>query len=218
MKLLNVVQARSVWLFSTDDLNPRGLDLVPIVMGIRDRYSFQKHPTKAEEVYPASGGIEFGRGAFKLPTGDQIEVVSLVFFSDGIVAETRHSTTASDQVLEDVLSFATDTFRLSFDPTMVARKTYSSELVFATDIHLDRVNARLKRFAALLAKTAGEAFHFELGSLRFLSAPVSNGIQLQFTFERRFGTEFDQNRYYSQAPFTTEKHLELLQELEELLR
>lgn len=212
MKLLNVSLARSIWLFPTEELNPFGIDMVPVLAAVKERYSFQKFPQKTEEIYNPKDGIRFGDGAFKVD-GGAIAIRELSVYGDGIVVETYSSTKASDAFIADLLSFATGQFRLKFDDGMLRNKIYVSNVVVSTDIDLDSINEKLARFAALLSKELGVSFR--VGSLRLLTEP-KNGRTAQFIFERRAGTNFDDNRYFAEAPLPTDTHLEMLDEFEKI--
>jgi hypothetical protein len=215
MKLLNVALARSVWLFNTEDMNPRGMDLVPILAGIQARYKFQRHPTKIEEVYPTDGGIKFGSGSFK-SEDCQILVQALTVFNDGLVAETRHSTVVTDAFLVDLLGFITRAYGLAFDPAMVLSKGYFSELMVTTDANLAALTDKFERLANLLSAEEPPR-SFKASGIRFGTDPAEGGIPTQFIFERRVGIAYGQKRYFSQAPFSTARHLQILEALEELL-
>ena len=48
MKVLNVVAARSTWLFDVADLNPKGKSLFPeLIDWLKDNYHFKKAPESA---------------------------------------------------------------------------------------------------------------------------------------------------------------------------
>jgi len=44
MNLLSIRNARSIWLMQIEDMNPHGLDLIPVLVAIKSRYGFQKAP------------------------------------------------------------------------------------------------------------------------------------------------------------------------------
>ena len=210
MKLLSVSTARSLWFVQVDDLNPRGLDLLPILAAIQARYRFQVYPTKPEDIYTPSDGIKFSKGSFRLDDGQQVEIAKATLYNDGILADTRHSTTVADLFINDLLTFLSQSCRLTFEPQMVQRKVYLSELVVSTDADLETLNKGFCEFSALLADANGEGREFKAISVKFGTDPASPGIALQFSFERRALRPFNENRYFSTAPVGTDKHLELL--------
>lgn len=211
MRVLSVGLARSIWLFPLEDLNPRGLDVIPALNSIRTRYGFQKAP-KIEEVFQETGGIQFLNGSFRLKDGTQIEIQSFTIYRDGLVAETRRDTATTDEFLAGLLELLTG--KHAFERVPVRQKDYLSELIVSTGLDLGRVCASLDGFADVLSSKAGAAF--QTSSIRFSTSPGPTGVPLTFSFEYRTGTPFDQKRYFSQAPVDTAAHISLLEEFEKI--
>jgi len=96
MKLVNVAVARSVWLFSLEELNPRGVRLNPTVaLALEDHYDFQrqKRPERPNE------GLQFTGGAF---TADGVEVnVNLQVSEDRYYSRATLGTEAHLSLLEE---------------------------------------------------------------------------------------------------------------------
>ncbi len=216
MHLINVSVARSVWLFPTEDMNPRGLDIRPLLGALQQRYVFQKSPSSVED-FSGSGGLEFGAGGFGFKD-ELIAITALKIFSDGLIAETKHSTAASDAVLQDAITFAVERFGWSFDDAMVNRKAYFSEIVVKANVDISGAGAKLQKIADLLSGRSPAKPFVPVG-LRFGVDPASpGGMQVPlFVIERRVNVPFEENRYFSQAPATTERHLHLLEEVEKII-
>jgi hypothetical protein len=215
MHLVNVSMARSVWLFRTEEMNPGGLDLRPLLTAVNQRYSFQKSPS-AEDLI-SNTGLEFTFGGFS--HRDQlITVAALKIFSDGLIAETKHSTEASDALLQDAINFAVERFGWSFDERMINGKAYFSEVTVEANVSIDGLGGKLQKMSELLSERSperpfvpvGVKFGVDPGSPDGLRTPV-------FVLERRFDAPFESNRYFSQAPATTDRHLQLLDEIEKIL-
>ncbi|MFN3326497.1 MAG: hypothetical protein ACK5AZ_23620 [Bryobacteraceae bacterium] len=102
MEIASVNLARSIWLFDTSELNPRGINLYPQVFGkVIERYKFQTFP-KWDEVVN-SKDRRFARGQFVL---DEVGIeVALEIWKDGLVGETQHSTAATDAFLDDFVQW-----------------------------------------------------------------------------------------------------------------
>ncbi len=216
MKLLNVSCARSIWLFPVEDLNPNGLDLVPIVMAVRTRFRFSKSPGRPDEV-SLSDGIRFGGGSFALEDGRQVEVSALKMFQDGLVAETRHSTEATDYFIATLLDFVCKNHGLRFEGEMPQTKRYTSELIISSEIELDRLSEKLSRFAAFLSTLEGANVNYRASAVSFTTDPQSPDSAQHFRFERRTGSRFAEKRYFSQAALRTDDHLAAIEEWERLL-
>jgi hypothetical protein len=214
MKLLTVNVARSIWLFNTGDLNPRGLDLRPVLEGVRARYRFEKF-ISPDDLLSTEKHPEFGNGAFTFGDGQQIAIPKLTLYNDGLVVEVRHSTEAGDAFLNDLVSFVISEFRLTADPIENVKKLYLSELEVTGSAALDAFNEKIQKFSGLIAEASKRDFHtfgFKIGT-----DPALHGVPVMFAFERKAGAPFAQNRYWSQAPFSTKHHLELLDRLEKIL-
>ncbi len=216
MEILNVRSARSVWLFEARDLNPRGVNVLPLVAAVKEKYQFLKWPNTPEELVPENPkGSQFQAGAFAI--GDLILTVSFTLYNDGIVAETLSSTKHTDLFLEDLLSFGQQ-FGLVVQPDLVQRKRYISELIVRPKRQLGSLSDRLDKFAAKLnqmslpSEAAYEWTGFEISAEpRFANQPGA------FKFEREVKSTFDLNRFYSIAPLHTDQHEELLRDLEAIM-
>lgn len=216
MKLLNVSCARSIWLFPVEDLNPDGLDLVPIVVAIRTRFRFSKSPGRPDEV-SLGEGIRFGAGTFALEDGRQVEVPALTIYQDGLVAETRHSTEATDQFLTSLLDLVSKNHGLKFEGNMVQSKRYTSELIVSSDIELDRLSETFSRFAAFLSTLEGASVDYRASAVSFSTDPQNPNSAQHFRFERRVGSRVAENRYFSQAALRTDDHMTAIEEWERLV-
>lgn len=228
MKIKNVKLARSIWLFDLQDLNPTGKDVAEeLFEWIKSAYDFSVAPdlsallaaAKSNQAQALSAGAVFERGHFQTRADVFIEISKLTVYNDGIVIDTPSSTTDGDRFAQDLLESATREFSLSYDEETVRRRMYLSELIVRSEASLDLVNPRLVAFA----KRVSEAFsdtpqpEFHVGSLQFWSEPNDVGKHKQFTLERQAGKTSAEGRYFSQAPFQTEQHFKLLQDLEQIM-
>src|SRR5262245_56703606 len=134
MKLLHVKQARAVWLFDINDLNPRGEDFAEgAIQFIRDRYSFNSGPdyrdVASKAGTPNGISLEFKRGRFQAETGASIEITNLNIHSDGIVVDTVSSTHESERFAADLLESAAAALDLTYEPSMIRARLYISTVV-----------------------------------------------------------------------------------------
>ncbi|MBZ5512190.1 MAG: hypothetical protein LAN70_13625 [Acidobacteriia bacterium] len=220
MQLLNVLSARSTWLFDINDLNPRGKSVMDeLIDWLKDSYNFEKAPSSPTD-FDDTKGLAFKRGRFQ--AREEIFVdVELTIYTDGIVANTWSSTRDTDAFIEDVLKSAAAEFGLTFKPDMVRLKSHLSEITIRLDQPLSSLNARLSEFAAKLTKSADPqgAPPFEVGGLSFWADASNLAFKIApFTLERKVGAPFGENRYYAKAPLHTDDHIRLIGELEEILK
>jgi hypothetical protein len=227
MKLIHVKQARSVWVFDLRDLNPKGKDVFgDLIDWIKEAYGFAVAPDPENPVATAppnsasaAPGYVFQRGHFQVREEIFIEITTLTLFNDGIVIDTPSSTEEADRFAGDLLQSASQEYALVFDPTLIRRKMYVSELVVRSDIDLERLNPKLTGFSARVAELIpdGPKPQFSAAGLSFWSEPNDSGAHKIFSLERQAGKFFSEHRYYSQAPLHTSDHLRLLEDLERLV-
>jgi hypothetical protein len=210
MKLISVQLARSTWLADINEFNPRGLnmfaDLVPHLV---ESYKFKTVPQETDDF---SKGMKFGRGEYVTESGEPL-MVELTLYNDGVVADTNSSTTASDEFLEDIAK-SLPSLGLSFDSEMIRRRLYISQVFVKSVVDMDAAFAKLKAFSARLSDLVGSPYDFSAFELW----PNPNQVvkPANFSFQRRQG-DIAGDRYWSQAALKTDKHIELLRELEAIL-
>jgi hypothetical protein len=226
------VKARSIWLFDLQDLNPSGKDIAEDLFDwIKEAYGFSVSPDlrtllpvarnnpTGTDAQTLSAGAVFEKGHFRTREEAFIEISKLTLFNDGIVIDTPSSTTEGDRFAQDLLESAAREFSLTYDEETVRKCIYLSELVVRSDISLDLVNARLAAFATRISEAFSEdpKPQVRIAGLQFWSEPNEAGKHRLFTLERQAGKAFAERRYFSQAPFQTEEHFKLLQELEQIM-
>jgi len=220
MKLLSVNRARSIWVGNLIDLNPRGYSLIRIVPDIINKYGFQKFPTKFEEFDPAEG-VKFLGGIYQNDAKHKINV-DIQIFNWGSVVDTRSSTKDSDDFLDEFLTWIVKEMDLVPYQEIIRTKVYLSELSVQTDKSLNALNPKLDKFARRLTSLiAGHEHHpikLETSAIALSTDPNIVGPPGAFRFERAENIPFSENRYYSAAPLQTDIHLEMLKELESILK
>lgn len=216
MTVLNVKTARAIWLVDSRDLNPRGIDIWPILVALRDRYNFQTYPKTVEEANEyAPSGIVFMNGSFAVGSGRHT-IVKATMYGDGLVVDSALSTDFCEAFLADALNFLSSQFGLTYSPEMVHTKIYTSELIVRTDKNLNRFFAPIETVRAQLDALTG--LHFEPMGFGFtIDLQASTAKPAPFRFEREMAKSFTQQRYYSCAPLRTHQHEDLLCQMEALL-
>lgn len=214
MELLNIVTARSVWLFDTAQLNPRGKAIFPELFGwLKDAYSFQKVPTSITAL-DETKGLAFSGGQYQVREEIFVDV-ELKIYNDGLVANTRSSTRDSDRFLEDVLISGSNEFSINYRQQMVQRKLHLSELnAFSAK---NFVHPTLEAFSDKVAKAteADGRINFEFAGVSFWPRQSYPPLTIAgFAIERRATTDREQHNYFSRAPIHTDDHLQLLNDFE----
>lgn len=213
----SVFRARTLWFVDLHELNPRGRSLYPeVIEALQAKYEFQKVPESASDL-TKEGGLELSIGSFEARPGEFIDVTFTVY-NDGLTADTRSSTADSEAFLRDALEFVSSgNFGVVYEPGMVHRKAHLSEIIVHTNKSLGSINSKLAGFEQRLDEISGGTLPpFRLAGITFRSDQTAPAPASPFSFERRVNVPFSDNRYYSAAPFSTEDHLALLRDFEEL--
>lgn len=219
MQLSAVLLARVLLFVESFDLNPRGKAYYPdIVQGIVEKCGFQKFPQKLED-FDENKGVEFLGGRWR-----EVTIEKVTIFSNGLLLDTRVSTSESERVLREALSWSVSAFELTFDPNMIKRKAYVSNLTFYTEVPIlgrsgSPVSKLAQRANDAIAQIIGDKTPWQptiltLNSDQFPRKPIN----APFTIQRRGETAFSENKYYSEAPFPTDVHIALLERFEEDVR
>ena len=218
MKLLSVNLARSVWICNLIEVNPKGLNLYPIIIPLLvDSYKFKKYPS-INDVPDETAGIKFEYGEF-IPNDGNPLIINLTIFSDGLAADTRSSTQDSDAFLAEILTRLSADFNLPHYEQIIRRRNYASQLYVSTNKSIELINSKLKEISTYLSNNVlgyGEV-SFEAGGISFWSDQTKTIKPFNFNFERVLNVPFSENRYFSAAPLKTDQHLELLNMLENIL-
>lgn len=214
MKLLSVRSARSIWLMPFAYVNPRGQFLLPAAEAIVQRYRFSKGPD-LDALTTSPAKLNFDAGAFTALDGSAI-LVNLTVHEDGIVVETRNSTSESDRFVEDLMTWISKEYHLPTHGELNPKRLYVSELAVRFEKPPAVFSERFEKFRAAL--TVGNQLSpaprpMDLIQLNFGSDPAS-GAQSTLRIEREAGTPFNERRYYSYAQIQTEDHMRLLREFE----
>lgn len=217
MQLKAIMKARVAAIILMEELNPRGRTfLSPITKGLLERYRFIKFPQTWEDYHPQQGGILFLQGDWNSIAIDRLEV-----FTGGLVVETRSSTDDSEAFIHEVLTWATEAYELTtFRPDMIRRRVYGSQLSFRSDIQLlDALHPKLLDFGERITKMLSPIFDnlipFKTFGISFGYEPTTENPQSNLVqIERRAGTSFSENIYFSSAPFSTKEHLKFLADFE----
>jgi hypothetical protein len=142
MKLLAVQNARSIWLGRLSDLNPRGINLFPVIAPVlQETYKFVKYPT-AQEIANAKDW-KFEAGEFADSEGYPVKI-EFTIYNDGFVVDSGLSTEHADAFLHDVLTKFDETFKFLRYTEVIKQKRYVSELHMTTSKPFDLINPQLK--------------------------------------------------------------------------
>lgn len=218
MELLAVRLARLIAYFPTEEINPRGRALIPdVTSALIERYSFNGYPQKFED-FDWDKGISFIDGRW-----NDINIDRLALYNNGMLVDTASSTDDSVAFLTDALTWAAESFGLTYRPDMMNRKTYVSELLFRSETPLKTLNPALESLAAKLSESvshiAGQEVAYDTVSLALnFDMLLTKSPLAPFRIERLSEAQYTENKYYSIAPLPTDVHIKFLEEFESALK
>lgn len=216
MKLLSIKLARSIWLGPVVDFNPRGNRVDHILFPyLIDTYKFKQFPSLSDPI-DLTKGMVFNGGTYKVQDNRDINI-SLTIYSDGVVVDTASSTNDADMFLEKLIGdfcevFSQDTFK-----SILKEKLYVSQVYVSCEKNIGLLNPKLSKITDYLSQNVENGIEYFLGGISFWADQTHKRIPGPFLFERAANTPFSENRYYSSAPLQTEKHLEVIDKIEEIL-
>jgi len=214
MKLSAVLTARFFAFIETTDLNPRGRAYFPeLAAALVERYGFVKAPQKLEE-FDEKKGVTFETGR-----AGEVTIHRAVIHDHAIYLDTASSTDDSKRLFEETLSWLSKDFGLVYQPEMVKRVTYVSQLTFFSEVILDQLHPALtklgQRLSTRIPQYYGQKLDYVPGSVVVTYDPlmIKAGPDA-FTIERRADTLFSDNKYFSTAPLPTNEHIQMLEAFE----
>lgn len=214
MKLSAVLLARTVAFIETADLNPRGRVFYPeLAQGLVERYHFQKFPQELKD-FNEQNGVEFVLGK-----ADNQVIEKLTIFGNGIVVDTRTDTKTSKGLIENILGWAKSRFDLAYESGMISHFGYVSQLSFHSNVALNALNPALRRLAdrvsTAVSQNQGEKVDYQTASIFVQHDPLKRkNLIAHFTIQPRVESPFSENKYFSEAPLTTDSHIEFLRDFE----
>jgi hypothetical protein len=215
MKSPTILLARVLAFVETADLNPKGKVFYPdLVRESVERYQFQVFP-KTPEQYDEQKGVEFQSGK----AGNRV-IESLRIFNTVLVVETRSNTTDSKEIIEEVLEWGKQKFGLNYEPGMIKRWAYVSDVTFHSDVPLlGTPNSPIGKLASkttdAISQIWGEKINYHPTAFSVGHDPsIRKNSIAQFTLSRRIEIPFSENKYFSEAPLPTDMHIKFLEEFE----
>jgi hypothetical protein len=216
MKVIATEGGRVLDLVPIEELRPSsGLYLPDFIQRVNERYGFASVPPSVIEASKA--GVKFEHGRFVMD--GVVEVIKeLSVYSDGLICDC-FTTRAADLILDDFFGWSTETFKLRHRQTP-QRRTYTSTVVIEFENVVEPALGKFTQLGNMLSKflkaAYGWNYEYNLQRLTFAVDPMAipHLRSTQFYIERKLGTPYSENRYYSIAPMQTEEHLRLLGAIE----
>ena len=218
MKIISNERGRANQKLNPDEVRPVGGYYVPeAIRLLSDRYGFSQSPT-LEEARTTGAIFKDGR----LIAGvNKINLFEFGIHSDAIFA-TAQDTSSADFVLDDALTWAEQAIGLR-QPSTALPRLYDNAIVVEFDVDIEKrlsvFNDLKHSYERMIQELYGEKTLSALYHMAISSDPLTSSLRLatSFSIERRVGSPFSSNRFFSVAPLRTEMHVELLEFLEKAL-
>ncbi|HEV2492961.1 MAG TPA: hypothetical protein VG204_07795 [Terriglobia bacterium] len=217
MQLLAVVLARVTALTLIHEWDPRSkLFVTDFIKALVERYGFLVFPKTLED-YRSPNGAVFTAGKM----GD-IVIENVTLYAQGVVVDTRSSTTDSDLVLTDIANWVETLSGVQHADDRISRRFYLSQLSFRSESNLDCLNPKLNKLASwlteIVSKHAKQRLEFETTAISFqFDQQKHKSLSLPMRIERLESAIFEENKYFSSAPLPTDEHIAFLNEFEAAL-
>ena len=173
----------------------------------------------APEQFDLKEGIEFENGFY-----EGVTVKKLVLYQQVIYVDTNTSTDESKRILLSLLAWAKETHGITFDPALISKWAYISDIIFRTDFPLlEYQNPILRTVASKISEEVQRNLHegliFSAGEFKISHDPSKRSATIaSFSIQHRGVLEYEQNIFFSEAPVPTSVHLELLELVEKKFR
>ena len=193
-----------------------GLNEQKVIDATSQRYHFSKTPNlSVSRAELEQTGIVFELGFLETEV-EEVTIDRLSIYNDGMVVranKTEHAETFFNDVAEWLIK--------DYGCRQVRRKPhYVSEIVVDFERPAANVLNNYEKIANILLSNVNEnreatAVAFNAFSIEFVTKSKSAAMP-KFVIERREGTSVENERYFCSAPLTTERHLQVLEEIERL--
>ena len=206
--------SRVLAFIDTAELRPvSGLNGPEFAQEAVKEFGFLKYPQTLED-FDIKKGIEFISGRVGKKT-----ISKFVIWPNILVIEGRCHTNECIETLGELLDWGRAKFDLTYNPEMIRRYAYVSDLSFESDVPLLTFDPLMKRLghrlSTSLSKVWQEQINYELFDLKIGHDPLTRkwGIA-PFQITRRAEHSFTEKKYFSEAPLPTDEHIALLEEYE----
>jgi hypothetical protein len=197
-----------------------------LIEGIKRKYEFLKFPTLERANDPFDfhvGKLKHNGRVLKI---DQLVVSYIGTEATSIGAASRTSSNDADVFLDDLIDWLAKEFELDVNTRFSSAYHSQAEFVFSEKAQLSDHFKELSELGKGITNIirgygSTKCPEFELNTLAMhfdlSDTTLPKPIATPFSFERRVGTSYGENKYFSQAPLKTQDHKAVLEQLEKIL-
>lgn len=214
MQLKAIIMTRVIGIVPRGQTDPFGKIFLPdILPHLIERYRFQRYPS-VSEINPSEGTIlELG---FAKECGT---ISKLTAYNDGLNIETRAHSMDAKAALISIYEWLAREHGLAYNDRMVRRWLYVTDLTFQSELDLTELNPVLQPICDAMSE-----YNSEIGrkDIQFRASRIAIDYdhsivdfpQTPFLIERDKSASFSEGLYFSESPFPSERHLEILEQVE----
>lgn len=197
-----------------------------LIEGVKQKYEFLKFPSleRANEAFDFQVGKLKHNG--RLLKVDQFAVTYVGTEATSLAAASRTSSDDAEVFLDDVISWLAKEFDLDVSIRFASAYHSQAEFVLSEKARLSDHFKELSELGKGITNIirgygSTKCPEFELNTLAMhfdlTDTTLPKPIATPFSFERRVGTSYEENKYFSQAPLKTQDHKAVLERLEKIL-
>ena len=214
MKIIAFSSGILVSLFRLEAFAPiGGLNERQVIGAIAQRYNFGTSPNVSSREELERNGLVYESGFLETELGEAT-VHRLSIHNDGVIVRTN-KTEHAEAFFDDLTNWLVE----GYGCREIRKKSlYSSEIVVEFEKPAKNMVVKFDKLVNIILSSLNEN--------REVSAAAFNGLTIEFEsksasmpkfiIERREGTSLEDECYFCSAPLTTERHLQVLEDMERL--
>ena len=214
MKSIAYSSGTLISLFRLEAFSPiGGLNERQIIGAIAERYNFGISPNVSSREELERNGLVYELGFFETELGEAT-VHRLSIHNDGVIVRANR-TEHAEAFFDDLINWLVE----GYGCREISKKPlYLSEIVVEFEKPARHMIVKFDKLADLILSKVDE--HSELTAAAFCGLTIEfeskSTSKPKFIIERREGTSIEDEYYFCSAPLTTERHLQVLEEMERL--
>jgi len=227
MRIIGYLHGLAAFREAVEEYQPEnGVVIADLINIVRSHFAFQSYPILEPGVM-AMDPIVFANGRY-VKDEQRFAIMQLVMAQNGDVVAAVN-TEHAELVLRELIHLLEEKLGYRWESADLTTR-YVSNIVVEFDLELETHLHPLSGIIDIINhhKPAHRA-DYNLKRLGFSDNPspatpqmprdvLVNIEQADFLIERRIGQEFSRNRYFCSAPMATREHIQVLQEIEAVLR
>ena len=215
MRIIAYSSGTLLSLFPLEAFTPMGgLNERQIVSAIGQRYNFGTLPNLSSRRELEQNGLVYESGFFMTESGEAT-IHRLSVHKDGIMVR-ANETGHAEAFFEDLMDWLVQHYGCRW---IDKKSRYLSEVVVEFEKSAANMFAKYDKIADVILSGVNKHMDVTAAAFSALTIEFVSSVETipKFIIERREGTSVEDERYFCSAPLTTERHLQVLEQIEHLL-